>query len=891
VTLSEMLKLKILKVVLTWASLYLMADLVSAQALTFETKFNDSSLGEIRRIFQDSQGYIWLAGQHSVVRYNAYEYKVISYKESSGDSTELYDPHRAKNFFEDSRGDIWLSSDSGVFIFDHDNEFFIRPNPRNGKFAGLLRSPFMTIKELPNGDLIGGGFDSAIVVINHSTHNIHQIIDPPMEAKDGKNETVNNIIIDDNQKIWVATKRGLVSVNLNTQKKKLYIPNPSESSSEIENNLISMADDNRGNILLGTIRAGLYVFNKESKKFTNYRNDKKNDTSLPSNAIWSILVDSNNVIWLAHDHVGFSHFDSIAGTFKMYNYRFGEPGSLLYNTARDVFEDSNRDIWVGHYPQGVSFHDQSTRAIVVHLPDSESSSAIAAKEISAIMEDEKENIWVVTSGGPDYFQPTLGTFKHYNQHRQNYTPSGALSGYLDHKGDVWVGTWTEGYHRYNRKDEIFTKFTEDRNIGNLANKIAWTCFEDSKGRLWVGTASGLSRLNRDKKTFVNYYANPEDTHSLGSNSIVDIYEDQLNRLWFATGTGLNMYLEESNNFLIYGKKDGFHNQGVRAITAEDNGVLWLGTNDGISRFDPITLEVKNFVSHGGRKFGSINIGAALTSSKGKLIFGSNAGLIIIDAKRLSTNKTPPSVVFDDFKIFSKSVTPGQEKSTLSKVVNRSESITLDHTKKMFSFDFSALSYRHSNDNQYAYFLEGFDSEWNQIGNERQAQYTNLSQGVYTFKVKASNSDGVWSKQEKSIVIYQLPPPWKTWWAYTTYALLIFGALFLLLYTQRRKQTLVEEQNRLLEIKVADRTADLATKNRDINSMLSNMKAGLFTIQASGKIHHEYSKYLEIIYSTTKIHGANVIDFLFANSKLNEDEVDQVQSTIASPRFCPWTGTQ
>lgn len=317
------------------------------------------------------------------------------------------------------------------------------------------------------------------------------------------------------------------------------------------------------------------------------------------------------------------------------------------------------------------------------------------------------------------------------------------------------------------------------------------------------------------------------------------------------------------------------------MTGDRHGNLWLGTNNGIVRFNPDTLEVKNYLYFAGKKCGSVNNGAALTSAAGEVIFGTTDGLIIIDVEKLTTNEQQSPVVLTDFKIFAKSVAPGEAGSPLKKVINSTDKIVLDHTKKMFSFEFSLLNYRSAYKNTYAYMLEGFDRGWREVGVSREAQYTNLSPGTYTFKVRAANNDGVWTTQAKSIRLEQLPPPWKTWWAYTLYAALGAGVMAYFVFLQKLKQRKVEEQNRLLEFKVAERTRDLAEKNKDIQTLLANMRQGLLAIKEGGVIYHEYSTHLESLFETQNIAGRDVIDFLFGSALLDEDLISQMRSSINS----------
>ncbi|HEY7774396.1 MAG TPA: triple tyrosine motif-containing protein, partial [Marinagarivorans sp.] len=277
--------------------------------------------------------------------------------------------------------------------------------------------------------------------------------------------------------------------------------------------------------------------------------------------------------------------------------------------------------------------------------------------------------------------------------------------------------------------------------------------------------------------------------------------------------------------------------------------------------------------------GSFNTGAGLRTSKDELMFGGVNGWRIYHVDKLKSNDYRPPVQITNFSLYTKPVSVNDETGLLNKVVNQADEIVFDYTQNMFSFNFAALSFRNSDRNTYAYKLEGFDDDWRVIGTQRKAQYTNLSPGDYVFKVKAANNDGVWNEQGASLKITQLPPPWKTWWAYTLYALILLAVVAYLIHKQRMKRKRVEEQNRILEVKVAERTSEIAAKNKNIQSMLSNMRQGLFTVEPDGKVHSEYSAHLEEIFATREIAGRDAAELLFAEANLGADALNQAQEGL------------
>lgn len=905
---------------------------------SFEVKLDDPSTGEIKAIFQDKAGFMWFGGRNSLLRYDAYKFQNIQALEQRGKDLKKVSPYFVTDIIQDNQGGIWIASLSGLYKFDAEREILIRPKPQSGQLDPVLLGPLNDIEQLPTGELITGGEKSGIVIFDQSSLQIiwRQIDNQnnPSSADAQLDRTVQKILLDSSEQVWISTNRGLNHLDLTTRTITLYIPDPLQPHSKEANTLIALADDRRGNIFGGTFGAGLYIFNKSTHQFRNFRNDPTNPNSISEDAMWQILVDSDNTIWVGLSRNNVSKFDPATEHFTRNEYSYGEPGAPAFGAVMAMYEDNNRNIWLGHYPAKVSFLDKSTEAISVYRTRPNIADSIGNTDVQAVLEDKQHNLWLGVGTGVDYFDRKTGRFKHYNQAAGNYTARGSLSGYIDKNNVVWFGTWSEGAYwldtaadkfqalpynlllaeseektsnrlndsvvwgfcetrdnyfwvathraglsRYDTRTGLFTKYR--KGPGGLSDDIAWNCFEDSKGRFWIGTANGLNLMDRQTEQFKHYLPIEGNANGLQSASVLDIYEDAKKRLWFATNGGLHLYREASDDFEVFTTQNGFVNDSIRALTGDAQGNLWLGTNEGIIQFNPETRVVKNYSMFTGRKSGAVNTGAALTTAAGEVVFGTTDGLVIFDVAHLIANKMPPPVVLTDFKIFAKSVVPAEADSVLSKVVNQTQHIILDHTKRMFSFEFSALNYRSSYKNQYAYMLEGFDQDWREIGHGREAQYTNINPGRYVFKVRASNDDGVWSVEPKTIEILQEPPPWKTWWAYTLYALLAGMLLVYLAAIQKLKQRKVEEQNKLLESKVAERTRDLAEKNRDIQILLINMRQGLLAIEADGRIYHEYSAYLESIFETSDVAGRDAVDFLFSGASLGGDKRKQFEAGLGS----------
>ncbi len=899
----------------------------------------DIAVGEVESIIQDHEGFMWLGGRNALLRYDGYNFLSVLIANDIHDLSKTSPINQVVEIFEDSRHDMWVATRSGLFKYDRTREVLVRLTLQNTDSLPLSHTSFNALAEAPTGEILAGS-GSGLTIIDPKTFNIQQISHLDGDSKSSMNSIVHDLLIDLNKRdiIWIGVDEGLVRLDWASKNLMLLVPNPNNPASTADNGIKTIAQDHNGDVWLG-VDNGIYRLNPSTNAIKLYQNNPNDRYSLANNISRQILVDSNGWVWTGSDQGGISLYDQTNDRFIRFQHEEGRAGSLSSNTIRRIYQDNSGDIWVGTYPSGVNFYDRSTSAITVYKRENDLSRGLLDNNVEAIEEDKDGNLWI-GAGGVTRYDPTNEFFTHYqntNGNDSRITSTSIMNGVVDSDGEIRFGTWAHGLQLYNPKIDSFEEVPADPNLvrkgikssdtlndhmvwsvyedkrknlwigthfngltkydkrtrlytfyshkpnepTSISNNVVWTAFEDSSGRFWVGTANGLNIMDRDNETFKRYASKPGDPRSLANNSVLSIHEDKKGRLWFGTDAGLHLFHPETDNFSLYNTKDGFIDNGIRAIIEDKLGNLWLGTNNGIVMFNADNKIVRNYMRFNGEKIGGISTGAALATSRGEMVFGAKSGLYIFDVNKLTTNDKVPPMALTDFRIFTKPILSNDADKILTKVINQTDDITLDYTKSMISFSFSALNYRDSDKNQYAYKLEGFDDKWREVGNQRTALYTNLDSGNYTFRVKASNNDGIWNEEGKSIQVNQLPPPWKTWWAYTIYLLAIIFLILQFIHSQRKKRRLVEAQNRLLEIKVAERTAELREKNSDIQAMLSNMRQGLFTVEANGNIHSEYSHFLEEIFETKEISGRNAMNLLFDHAELGSDTLDSVIIAVGS----------
>ena len=901
----------------------------------------DIVLGEAASIFQDSQGFMWFGGANAIIRFDGYEFKSILLTVNTAQGEELRPVKMAVDIFEDSEGILWVSTRTGLLRYDPRTERLTQVADNPDAPVTITTTDLLQTLELPSGELLVAS-KSGLLVVDRKQLTYTVILPNENDTKSLHSKIVQSVHIDPKGNVWVGTEAGLEKLDWDKKQFDLIKPFPERPDLVPANSVTDIISDGNGQLWLATFN-GLVRYDPKAQKSIRYINDPEDPFSLGGNDIWTISLDSTGALWIASDGGGITVFETSKkypqGRFVNHKHEAGRASSVNSNQVRTVFEDMTGDIWVGNYPDGINFFDRSSSAITSYTNDPSNSNSLSHNSTLSMKEDSKGNLWLGTDGGGlNYFDRENNTFKAYKKSddETSISSNAILTTFLDSQGHIWVGTWGGGmsrldtstgkFHRYpfdelrkttesishsqrlnnahvwsikedslnniwvsthagglSKYDRVSNSYTHyihnDSDPKSIIGGNTWDTYEDSKGNFWIATSMGLDLMDRDTETFTHFLADATNPSSLSNPSVLSIFEDSQGRMWFGTDAGLNQLNDDKKSFTVYTKKDGFNDDTIRQILEDSEGRLWLSTNNGISLFDPSNKKIKNYNRDSGKLMGGFHTDSGLITSKGEIIFGGIEGVRFFNPEKLKENKIAPPIVFTDFKIFADSIAIGGEDGLLEESINTTPEIILDYKKSMFVFGFSALNFRDSGKNRYAYKLDGFDEDWLQVGDQRSAKYTNLNAGTYVFQVKGSNNDGVWNEDGAAITIIQLPPPWKTWWAYTLYALALLALVLQFIAHQRQKRKVIEEQNRLLEAKVAERTGELKQKNDDIQAMLENMPQGLFTVQDNQLIHPEYAHYLEKIFETTDIANRKASELLFTGASLGSDSLDSANNAI------------
>ncbi len=902
----------------------------------------DIVLGEVLSIYQDSQGFMWFGGANALIRYDGYTFKSILLSQTTENGTEQVPVKVIADIFEDSEHFLWLSTRNGLLKYDPKSEQLTRILDDASAALPITTTDLLQSIELATGELLVSGKTGLFIVDRHSGH-YRVLLPDENNPNSIHSRRVQASHIDANGTIWVGTEAGLEKLDWATQSFTLYKPYPEDVSNVSANSVTDISSDKLGNLWLATANGLVYYNPKNQTRtryvhdatdpFSLSGNDIWSIFLDQHNALW-IAADGGGISVFEKDE------QYPNGRFRNHKYEAGRSGAINSNQVRVVYGDKNNDIWVGNYPDGINYFDRSTAAITTYTHSTENSNSLSYNSVLTVRESAEGHLWLGTDGGGlNFFDVANNHFMHYKNSAtdlNSISSNSVLTAFIDKSGDVWVGTWGGGISRLNpttgqftrypfdelrasdtsiststklnnahvwsikedknktlwitthsgglsklnRETNTYTHYThQDSDPNSILTGITWDTFEDSSGRFWVATSSGLNLMDRETGTFKHFLSDSKDPTSLSNPSVLTIFEDSHKNLWLGTDSGLNRLNKDGKSFTRYTKADGFNNDTIRHILEDKQGNLWLSTNNGISIFNIDSKKIRNYNRDSGKLMGGFHTDSGLITQTGQIVFGGIEGLRFFNPEKMKENTNIPPVVLTNLTLFADPVNVNDASGLLKESINSTKSITLDYKKSMFSIEFSALNFRDSGKNQYAYKLEGFDENWLQVGDQRSAKYTNLNAGTYVFKVKGSNNDGIWNEEGSQITLIQLPPPWQTWWAYTLYLFTTVGIIVWFIYHQRHKRKIIEQQNRWLEAKVEERTLEIKQKNNDIQAMLENMPQGLFTIQSGETIHPEYSHYLEEIFESKDIAGKKASELLFNNADIGSDALDSVNNAI------------
>lgn len=795
---------------------------------------NGLSNKDIQSIYQDRDGYLWISTRNGLFQYDGYS--IVTYK-SNLTHPDLLTNNNILCVAEDNKHNLWIGTYSGLNVLDkrtgrvrkidspemNGNSIPCILVTKQGRVLlatdwGLYEymeetdrfqafgyettgnvMPQTAVKSLfedDRGDIWIGTWNRGLYRYESSTGKYYGY--PRLNAQNSA-----HVVFQDSRKnIWVGTWRGGLMLL-----KDAYEParttwidyrnhpdNPAAISDDI---IYSIAEDiNTGALWVGT-RRGLSVLRPRggdytgSEAFSNYYPDDS-ERSIASDEVTSVLCDRQGLMWLGMIGGGIVQANTRKPDFAWDSLQ-NLKRELKTTSVRSMLIDRDNCLWLGMGSYGLAVKDRRTGKTVCYTQLSDGRSLRDINTVMSIVQSSSDgHIWLAAYDDGVY-EIEKYALEHWNV--KHYMPQDApwLAGhcvyqvYEDSRHDLWFSTRNGlSMRRADGRAVRLDSLAVDDAI--MHNVVTMGVVEGHDGDIWAASGThGVIRLRHDKQSDT-YTLKTYSTrnHRLNSDYVDCLHCDAQGRIWAGTGnSGLNCYDKASDSFLPVHASWNLPGDAVMSIRSDRQDNLWLGTNAGLIRLkasDDLTeATFRLYTTVDGLQDNIFLRGAVTMAPDGEMFFGGHRGYNSFYPDSLDVQQTSPVAVITDIKVYNQSWSslPEAERLAISALSpGFADAIRLDYRHNNFNIEFSALDYASPERNSYAYRLEGFDDDWQYTdASKRFAYYNNLEPGTYTFYLKASNSNGVWNDEPCRMKVVILPPPWKTWWAYALYVLLVAGTAY------------------------------------------------------------------------------------------------------------------
>lgn len=750
-------------------------------------------------LFQDSRGLMWFGTINGLHSFDGIQIQSIQNHDSKIEVGNLI-----YSIAEDDSNNLWVGTDEGLFIYNLKKGAFITFHSLN-KQNKSIQAPITKILKDSKNNMWVSTINQGIYCLTTEKELIHYTASYILPS-----DSITNISEDSEGNLWITTfDHGICKMSLKTQKLTRFLDDKAMSN-------LSVFEDSKKNIWVGNRGNGLFLLNSDTGKFTQMISPQSSHNMLQ---IRSIIEVEPGKLALASDE-GLIYYFVDSKEIKILKSSLKNPRGLNDHFIHSLCLDHEKGLWVGTYFGGVNYASPQSSNFSYY---GRSNTNLRGRIVSAFEEDKKGNLWVGTDdAGYFYWDREKNSFTPYTS-KATYQNVHAL---LQDDENLYIGMYLGGLDILNLKTGNVKNFLAGTSTNSLYSSSVYSLYKDSHNILWIGTSSGLNiydisthrfnripqvrnadvthicedlrgylwvttlnkgifRLNRKDGKWTNFTHDSKNKKSLSSNKIITIAIDKQQHLWVGTnGKGVCKfdYSTESFTQIPSIQKVG----GVIYKIIPEQEKLWISTSNGLLNYNPEKDKIKIYNKNDGLQDNQFSVNAGIKTTDGTLYFGGINGFNGLKPSQMTTNNHSPKILFTDFSLFNKHVDNQSQDSLLVNSIAYTGKITLKSKHSIFSIDFASLSYISPEKNKYAYLLEGFEKEWTEISDVPRAHYTNLPQGSYTFRVKASNSDDVWNNEGISIKIRVLPPLLLSAPFLFIYSLLFIGILLLLF--QRMKKS-------------------------------------------------------------------------------------------------------
>jgi signal transduction histidine kinase/ligand-binding sensor domain-containing protein/DNA-binding response OmpR family regulator len=801
---------------------------------------------------QDVDGFMWFGTKDGLNRYDGSSFRV--YQHQIGNKNSLGN-NFIRSIAEKDEHNLYVGTDAGLYLMDKLTESFTKIN-RKASDHSFITSAVNALLVDRKGNLW----------IATMSQGIYQYFPKSAELKKVSVENFDlgasatwSVFEDKSGTVWAGTRAGLLRYNAQSYHFETIPTVFSEENSD--NEILSIMEDNVGNLWLGTWSQGLRCYNKQSNTYTSFLNQKsKYVTHIRSIFQYTekqFLIGSDDGLYLFEITTGKSERIDIP------QFKYSLSDQNVYSIARD----KEGGIWIGTYFGGINYLNTALLSVETYYPDV-LHGFLSGKAVSQFCEDSSGNIWIATEdGGLNYFNVKTKLISQPVKTSYHNTHALLLDG-----DNLWIGTFSRGIDVYNIKTKKLTNYRfKYGETSTINDDCIFSLYKTKSGDIYIGTPVGLNKFDKKKQAFIRikeinsfiydiqeddlgniwlasygagaikfdsklklwiHYDKTKKNDPIAGSKLIGIYTDSRRRLIFSSeGKGIFIYNIKKDSFQNISQADGLPNSVIYGVLDDPSGNLWLSSNKGLICVNTDQPEkFKLYDIENGLQSNQFNYKSAYKAKDGRFYFGGINGFNSFYPQELSKlkNQISPPVAITRLRLLDNSNEKLEQEIQTN--LNKKKLIKLSHNTSSFTISFVSLSYISQSRNQYAYKLEGADATWTNAGNSKNVTYVNLPPGKYTFKVKASNNDGLWNDVGTEISIEILPPFWWSTTAKILYLLVALSLAYLLVryYINRNR---VRQKRHLENYKTEQETKSFKSKIEFFTTIAHEIRTPLSLISA------------------------------------------------------------